>query len=391
MKVTSIVGARPQFIKLAPFMRVCSEGNGGTGISHSVVHSGQHYDYEMNRVFFEQLGIPAPEHNLAVGSGSHGWQMGEMMIKMERIFLEDPPDMVLVYGDTNTTLAGALVAAKLHIPLAHVESGLRSFNRRMPEEINRILTDHSSDILFVPTLQAVGNLKNEGIGNTFFEGQLIDIELTETDLSGPSFPIVVNVGDIMFDSVLHALEIAEGTSTILDSLELRTEPYLLATVHRAENTDDLSRLTSILKSLSRLSEDVPVVFPVHPRTRKILDSSPELTGMIQSLRIIEPVGYFDMLILMKNALKILTDSGGMQKEAYYLKVPCVTIRDETEWVETLEKGYNVLVGTDEEDIMQKAQEEFVPGEGSYEEAYYGDGRCAQRMSKVISFSQGMQK
>lgn len=318
MKIASIVGARPQFIKAAPVCRALRRSGLHTEI---LIHTGQHYDPSMSDVFFEELNIPAPDHHLGVGSAPHGEQTGAMLAAVERIFLAERPDAVLVYGDTNSTLAGALAAAKLSIPTAHVEAGLRSFNRRMPEEINRVVADHLAALLFCPSENAAANLAREGI------------------TAG-----VHVVGDVMADALAAAGERASGRSAILKRLGLRPGGFLLATIHRAENTDDSVRLQAILKAFARIPETI--VFPVHPRTRKTLAAlgDPHLT--LPNLRTIDPVGYLDMARLERSARLILTDSGGVQKEAYWLGVPCLTLRDETEWVETVEAGWNRLVGAD---------------------------------------------
>ncbi len=334
MKIVSVVGARPQFIKCAPvsceLRKVAQE---------VMVHTGQHYDDSMSGVFFRELGLPEPDYDLAVGSGSHGYQTGEMLKKIEEILLKEKPEVVLVYGDTNSTLAGALAAAKLHIPVAHVEAGLRSHNRAMPEEINRILTDHVSDSLFCPTVTAVENLKREGVTKG-----------------------VHLVGDVMYDALLDGVEIAKRTSTILKRLAVEPGQFILATVHRAENTDQPQRLEGIVTALAGLAKaGHTIVFPVHPRTRKLLGMhSFELCkGVVQ----IDPVPYLDMVLLESTARLILTDSGGIQKEAYWLQVPCLTLRDETEWEETVQSGWNRLVGTDPHQIL-KAVDETRPGSGS---------------------------
>ncbi|MGA4577384.1 non-hydrolyzing UDP-N-acetylglucosamine 2-epimerase [Limisphaera sp. VF-2] len=339
MKIVSIVGARPQFIKAWPVSRALRQA----GHTEILVHTGQHYDDAMSRVFFEELGLPEPDVNLGIGSGSHGEQTGRMLVALEPVLLQHRPDWVLVYGDTNSTLAGALAAAKLHLPLAHVEAGLRSFNKRMPEEINRVLTDHCSDLLFCPTQTAVENLAREGITRG-----------------------VHLVGDVMHEALLEARQIAAQRSRILDQLGLEPRSYFLVTVHRAENTDEPTRLAGIWSALTELARERPVLFPVHPRTRKVLTRlglSEELAHLREpdcadgdlpvvrpvpgaDLRLLPPLGYLDMLRLTESARVILTDSGGLQKEAWWLGVPCVTLRDETEWVETLAHGANVLAGTE---------------------------------------------
>jgi UDP-GlcNAc3NAcA epimerase len=328
MKVATIVGARPQFIKCAPVSRelheLCTE---------VLIHTGQHYDDNMSRVFFQDLRLPEPDYHLGVGSGTHGAQTGEMLKQLEGVLLTEHPDYVIVYGDTNSTLAGALAAAKLHIPVAHVEAGLRSFNRAMPEEINRVVTDHLSSLLFCPTGTAVNNLAREGIS--------VGVEL---------------VGDVMHDALCYNMQLAEEKSTLLKRLQLRPNTYYLATVHRAENTDDLERLRNIVRAFLQISAIHTIVWPVHPRTRRVLESERLMPTVGAALQIIDPVPYLDMLALEKNARAILTDSGGVQKEAYWLGVPCVTLRQETEWVETVEAGWNTIVGTDPKSIFSAAVE-----------------------------------
>lgn len=321
MKIVSIIGARPQFIKCAVVSRELRKEH-----TEILVHTGQHYDPGMSDVFFEELRIPKPDYNLGVGSGSHGKQTGEILAKVEDVLVNEKPDLVLVYGDTNSTLAGALAAAKLHIPVAHVEAGLRSFDRTMPEELNRVVTDHLSDLLFCPTETAVDNLRNEGVTRG-----------------------VYSVGDVMADVLAYNKSIAEKSSSIIEHLCLESHEYYVATIHRPANTDNRNAMTTIIRTLGQA--DVPVVFPVHPRTRKFLEEYGLFSRLPDNTRIIEPLGYLDMIRLMGSAKKILTDSGGIQKEAYMLGVPCVTLRENTEWVETLHDGWNVLVGSDEEKIL----------------------------------------
>lgn len=323
MKIISIVGARPQFIKLAPLSAELRK----RGISEIVLHTGQHYDENMNKVFFEELNISEPDYNLGIGSGLHGEQTAKMLIGIEEILLKEKPDLVIVYGDTNSTLAGALAASKLHIPLAHVEAGLRSFNKRMPEEINRIVADHLSDILFCPTKTAVENLRNEGITKG-----------------------VYLVGDIMFDALMHFEKISQEKSVILERLGIKPKSYYLLTIHRAENTDNLERLKSILLALMKSGKSI--IFPIHPRTKNKVREFGLESYLNSNIRVIDPVGYLDMLNLEKNAYAILTDSGGIQKEAFWLKVPCITLREETEWVETVRYGWNTLVGANKDKILE---------------------------------------
>ncbi len=322
MKVVSIIGARPQFIKCAPVS--CALRKVAREV---VVHTGQHYDDRMSGVFFRELGIADPDYHLGVGSGPHGQQTGDMLKGVEAILLKEAPEVVLVYGDTNSTLAGALAAVKLHVPVAHVEAGLRSFNRRMPEEINRVVTDQLSALLLCPTETAVENLRREGVTDG-----------------------VHLVGDVMYDALLDSVERAQQTSTILERLGVKPQGYLLATVHRADNTDRFTNLDGILSALNRLAgPDRMIVFPVHPRTRKQLESMSFQCSPY--LLLLDPVPYLDMVRLERHAYAIVTDSGGIQKEAYWLGVPCITLREETEWVETVTSGWNCLVGAASDRIV----------------------------------------
>ena len=354
MLILTVVGARPQFIKAAPVSAALQ----AAGIQELLVHTGQHYDRNMSQIFFDELGMPAPDLNLGVGSGSHGRQTGEMLIRLEEVMLRERPDWVLVYGDTNSTIAAALAAVKLHIPVAHVEAGLRSFNRRMPEEHNRVLTDHCSDLLFCPTQTAVDNLAREGI----HQG-------------------VVLTGDVMNDAVARFAARARAQSRILERLGLRPKGYLLATVHRPANTDDPDRLYALFNAFRQMDE--PVILPLHPRTRDKMraygwDASTFAGG---NLRIIEPVGYLDMLMLEQHARLILTDSGGIQKEAYFFAVPCITLRDETEWVETLEAGWNVLVGADARELLHRVRTFAPQGDPP---PIFGDGRASETIVTHLS-------
>lgn len=352
MNILSIVGARPQFVKAAAVSRVLRQTH-----REILVHTGQHYDDNMSAIFFEQLGIPPADYNLGIGSGHHGAQTGAMLAEIERILLEEKPDRVLVYGDTNSTLAGALAASKLHIPVAHVEAGLRSFNRKMPEEINRILTDHIADVLLCPSQTAVDNLHTEGISTG-----------------------VHLVGDVMHDALKYTVQRAESESTILADLGLAPQRYLLATVHRAENTDHEDRLRAIFGAFAALNQ--PIILPLHPRTAKMLKQfniSPEN----ELLKLIDPIGYLDMVRLAQHARLILTDSGGLQKEAYWLNVPCITLRDETEWVETVDTGWNVLVGANQEAIISAGLDFQPPAEHP---SLYGDGQAAQKMVATLKAS-----
>ena len=348
MKIVTIVGARPQFIKAAAVSRVLRRQ-----IREVLVHTGQHYDGNMSQVFFEELEIPPPDFNLGIGSGEHGAQTGAILAAVEKVLQKEKPDRVLVYGDTNSTLAGALAAAKLHVPVAHVEAGLRSFNRRMPEEINRVLTDHVADLLFCPSQTAVDHLAAEGIRTG-----------------------VHRVGDVMYEALMHAVRLAERNSRALERLQLAPGAYALATIHRADNTDDPARLGRLVAALQEVARTLPVVFPVHPRTRRRL---PDLVPG-RSLHLVEPLGYLDMARLETRAALILTDSGGIQKEAYWLRVPCKTLREETEWVETVQQGWNVLAGADPERIVHCVRNVRRPPAGA--DVYEGAG-SVQRLAGVL--------
>lgn len=350
MKIISVIGTRPNFIKCAPVSREIRKEH-----KEILVHTGQHYDYEMNKVFFDELGIPEPDFHLEVGSGDQGYQTGEMLIKTEEVLLKVKPDLVLVYGDCNTTIAGALAAVKLRIPVGHIEAGLRSFDRSMPEEINRVVADHCSDLLFCPTDTAVNNLKDEGISK--------GVHLT---------------GDVMVDALFYNREIAEKTD-ILERFDLESKEFLIATIHRASNTDDERNLRNIVDALCEI--DGTIVFPVHPRTEKFLREYGLYDQLARHIKLIKPIGYLDFLKLMNNAEKILTDSGGVQKEAYILSVPCVTLRENTEWIETVEDGWNVLVGADKEKIKRMINE-FKPIKK--QRNVFGDGKASEKISGLLS-------
>jgi UDP-GlcNAc3NAcA epimerase len=349
VKILTVLGARPQFIKAAPLSRVLRERH-----TELIIHTGQHYDPNMSDIFFEELNIPKPDYYLRIGSGSHGKQTGAMLNKIEEIVLKEEPDYLMVYGDTNTTLAGALVAAKLHVPVIHVEAGLRSFNKNMPEEINRIMTDHISEYLFCPTDTAVKNLQDENIMNN-----------------------VYNIGDVMYDAVLYNRSLAEEKSNILSINGLDRNRFYLITIHRAENTDNIQNMKNILEAFSKIN--TVKVWPIHPRTKHKLSAYGLDFNDIPNLKVIEPVGYLDMLTLEANAQKIITDSGGVQKEAYFMKVPCVTIREQTEWIETLEGEANTITGTSVEKILEGIKKEVSP---SYREQF-GDGKASQKIVKLI--------
>ena len=363
MNITTIIGARPQFIKAIMVNLAIAEYNrtfGGTQIKETLIHTGQHYDQNMSEIFFRELKIPRPSVNLGVGSGNHGETTGRMLAGIEKELILNPPDLVLVLGDTNSTLAGSLAASKLKIPVAHVESGLRSFNKKMPEEINRILTDHISDILFCPTETAVTNLCNEGI------------------VKG-----VYNVGDVMYDAANFFGDIAEEKSKIMHLYNLMPERYALATVHRAENTDDDITLSNIMEGLSSIGRTYyPVIFPLHPRTRKALKRigySLSKGKTRDNITFLEPVSFLDMIMLEKSAKFILTDSGGVQKEAYFHGVPCITLRKETEWTETVESGWNQLVGSDVANIMMAVN----CAKKGKEIRLYGDGNAGQKIIQCL--------
>ena len=356
MKLLTVVGARPQFIKASVVSQalkpVCSE---------VIVHTGQHYDRNMSAVFFEELGIPKPAYNLGVGSGTHGSQTGEMLMKIEDVIFDEKPDILLVYGDTNSTLAGALAASKLHIPVAHVEAGLRSYNMHMPEEQNRVLTDHISSWLFCPTKTAAANLRKENVTRG------VDIS-----------------GDVMLDSVLHFLKLAQGNpekTAIYGQLGITPKKYRLATLHRAETTDGgIEAIMRIFDAFEKLPQ--PVVIPIHPRTRPLAQQAIAKRGY-RNIHLISPVGYLEMLLLTSGACQVLTDSGGLQKEAWFMEVPCVTLRRETEWVETLAGGWNVLASLETDDIYEKAMR-TVPDPAARLEAPFGDGYASERIASMLS-------
>jgi UDP-N-acetylglucosamine 2-epimerase len=362
-KIMTIVGARPQFVKAAAISRAVADWNRraeGRPLSETIVHTGQHYDEKMSAVFFEELQIPKPAVNLEVGSGLHGQQTGVILQRLEPVLLADRPDLVLIYGDTNSTLAGALAAAKLSIPVVHVEAGLRSFNRQMPEEVNRVVADHLSALLLCPTVTAVENLRREGI------------------TAG-----VHQVGDVMYDSVLFNRELSRSQSDVIRRLKLTPRGFFLATIHRAENTDEPERLSEILAALGNL--DLPVVLPLHPRTLKTLGNC--VKDQSDRILLTEPMAYLDMLALEENAALILTDSGGVQKEAYFLGVPCVTLREETEWVELVEAGWNVLVGADRAKILRAAQRMRQSSLPPVDPArLYGTGHAAETIVALLASS-----
>lgn len=373
MKIVQIVGARPQFVKYFPVSMAIRNMNIGNQFKNILVHTGQHYDYDMSELFFKELGIDDPDYHLGVGSGNHGKQTGQILQKVEEVLLEQKPSAVVVYGDTNSTVAAALAAVKLHIPVVHIEAGLRSYNKCMPEEINRILTDHSSTILCCPTEIAVKNLYREGFENIANNGKLtacdFDFYSFTSDISSPT---IFNVGDVMYDVLLYTINTAAETSRIIDNLNLDTKDYGVLTLHRAENTDDIERLEEIIAFVNEASSGKIVVFPVHPRTKKVFVALKK--GFSSNVRLVEPIGYFDMIWLVKNSSIVLTDSGGLQKEAYWLQVPCITLRDETEWVETIQSGWNIL--------YKDYNGTHNPPEANM--FSYGDGKAAERVVQILS-------
>lgn len=348
MKIFTIIGARPQFIKASVVSMAIAQKK---GLTETIIHTGQHFDSNMSDIFFDQLGIPRPDHQLDIHGGSHGEMTGRMMIEIEQVMLREKPDRVLVYGDTNSTLAGALVAAKLHVPVAHIEAGLRSYNMRMPEEINRIVTDQVSDILFCPTQTAVDNLQREGFSQKPVE--------------------ILNVGDVMQDSALFFAKRAVAPKG-LD----QTQGFILATLHRAENTDDLQRLSAIVNALNEIHQSIaPVVMPLHPRTRSALACA----GLKLDVNVIDPVGYLEMIWLLQRAGLVLTDSGGVQKEAFFFNKACVTVRDQTEWVELVTLGANVLVSADSISIANAVADNFNRAIIDSNQLY-GGGQAAVRIA-----------
>jgi len=358
LRLVHVVGARPQFVKYHGLETALANIK---GVDSRLVHTGQHYDYGMSKVFFDQLGLKTPDHHLEVGSGTPGQQTGLALERVEAALQSERPDAVVVYGDTNSTLAGALAAAKLHIPVAHVEAGLRSKNKRMPEEVNRILTDHVSTLLFCPSAAAAANLAREGFPTTNRGRPSIDI------------PRVVISGDIMYDVLLRSLRFAEPQSSVLETLNLARRGYEVLTLHRAESTDQAADLARLIRFVNAATTDTPtVVFPIHPRTRKAYANASERFS--DRVQIIEPLSYFDFLVLLKNASRLLTDSGGLQKEAYWLRVPCITLREETEWNETVSSGWNTLYRN------------FSPTHNeakTVDTNAYGDGKAADRIAAEL--------
>jgi UDP-N-acetylglucosamine 2-epimerase len=388
MKVLSIVGARPQFIKAA----VVSKQMRRVGFEEVLVHTGQHYDFNMSEVFFRELDLPEPNYYLGIGSGRHGEQTARMLTGIEEVLLKEDPDIVVIYGDTNTTLAGALAPVKLHIPVAHVEAGLRSFNRQMPEEINRIVADHCSDILFCPTKTAVQNLEKEGFRHIV---SAVDISSNpQSSILNPQSkdPLVINVGDVMLDLAREVKDRLDregpGGTDVLGRYGLKPREYVLTTIHRASNTDDPENLRNILEAMRQIGNSgLKVLFPVHPRTKKALERSDLLT-MVHTDAVIasEPVSYMEMIALESEARFLLTDSGGVQKEAYFFGVPCVVAREETEWTELVEIGWNRIAGAKTAGIVAAA--EAILGEDFTNKPrpdFYGDGHASARIAGVLKW------
>ncbi len=374
MKLVTVIGARPQIIKAAALSRAI-KNQFSDRIQEIIVHTGQHYDDNMSQVFFDELGIPRPDYNLHVGSASHGVQTARMTEGLESILIKEQPDFIVLYGDTNSTLAGAVAAAKIHVPIVHIEAGLRSFNKAMPEEINRIVCDHCSTLLFSPTKAGFENLKREGFP--------IDNEPPYTIDS----PKVYHCGDIMYDNSLHFADIAEAKTDIIQRLELTGKPFILATIHRDSNTDQPERLNAIFNALIRLSNECQVVLPLHPRTAKLLKTNLDGEKQAQlfnnpSISLIPPVSFLEMIALERHARLVMTDSGGVQKEAYFFQKPCIILRPETEWVEIVQTGNAILADADESRIMQ-AWQHFQSNPPTTFPEIFGDGHAAEFMLKMM--------
>jgi len=359
IRVLTVVGARPQFVKAAVVSRAM---RAQSQMEELILHTGQHYDHDMSDVFFDELAIPHPAYNLGVGSGSHGAQTGAMLAKIEEVILSEKPDWVLIYGDTNSTLAAALAASKLHAPVAHVEAGLRSFNKRMPEEQNRIVADHLSSLLLTPTVAADNNLSREGID----AGKIL------------------RVGDVMYDATLYAGQREQSGPSILEKLDLQTNRYILSTIHRAENTDVPSRMEAVLAGLAEAAESHTVLLPLHPRTKKLISENAQLTQFASKLKIVAPVGYFEMAVLEANAALIVTDSGGVQKEAYFHQKPCVTLRDETEWNELVDLGWNRIQPPTSREAVASAITAALGTTGDMGPTPYGDGHAGEQIVETLT-------
>lgn len=354
-KILTIVGARPQFVKAAALSRQCKK----MGLAEVLVHTGQHFDENMAEIFFTQMDILRPKYNLGINSLSHGAMTGRMLEEIEKVLLIEKPDVVVVFGDTNSTLAGALAASKLQIPIAHIEAGLRSFNMKMPEEINRILTDRVSDYLFCPTETAIENLKKEGYKNFNAE--------------------IINSGDVMYDVALYYSQVSQQKSTIISNMGLERKPFVLATLHRQENTDDLERLNSIIGAFNELSKQFKIILPIHPRTQKIIQKE----RVKLDFEPIDPVGYFDMIELLKKSFFVATDSGGIQKEAFFFEKQCLVLRDETEWTELVELGYNYIVGARKNVILKRA-DNISNSNMNFKEKPYGSGNAAFKIATFLN-------
>lgn len=354
-KIITVIGARPQFIKAAAVSRELLKSK---KLKEIIIHTGQHFDKNMSDVFFEEMEIPRPHNHLNINSLSHGAMTGRMLEGIEKVLIMEKPDIVMVYGDTNSTLAGALAAKKLHIKIAHVEAGLRSYNMKMPEEINRILTDRISDILFCPTEDAVKNLYKEGFKN--FNSK------------------IVKNGDVMFDAALFYAKRSEEKSGIISKLGLKNNPFVLTTIHREENTDNLKNLKSLINVLNKISKEVKIIFPAHPRTHKILKRE----GLKLNFEPISPVGYFDMIALLKNCAMVITDSGGLQKEAFFFKKYCITVREQTEWTELVKNGFNFIAGIDANKIYQ-FYKSIIGKKGNFNKNLYGKGDAGQKIVKEL--------
>ncbi|MBA3827736.1 MAG: UDP-N-acetylglucosamine 2-epimerase (non-hydrolyzing) [Taibaiella sp.] len=356
MKIITIVGARPQFVKAAVLSR---EFKKHTGIQEVIVHTGQHFDSNMSAVFFDEMQIPQPQYSLDINGMGHGAMTGAMLAQIEQIIINERPDAVMVYGDTNSTLAGALAAAKMHVPVIHVEAGLRSFNMHMPEEINRILTDRISSLLFCPTDAAIENLEKEGF----------------KDFTANYY----KVGDVMEDAAIFYSGESARRAKVIQELKLETKPFALCTIHRAENTDDLNNLRSIVSALNEINRTLSIVLPLHPRTKKIF----EVNNISPEFTVIDPVGYFDMIELLKKCTLVLTDSGGLQKEAFFFGKYCITLREQTEWIELVENGYNYIAGTDDKKIVRLAAK-LAGREFPDKKNLYGNGAAASNICKIIN-------
>lgn len=375
-KIVTIIGARPQIIKAASLSRVIKE-HFSKQINEIIVHTGQHYDNNMSKVFFDELGIPEPDINLNIGSKSHGEQTGLMIEKIEKVLQQEKPNGIVIYGDTNSTLAGAVAASKLLIPVFHIEAGLRSYNKTMPEEINRIVADHVSTLLFCPTQQSIKNLEKEGFN---LHSHLCDI----------NHPKIILSGDVMYDNSLYFSKIAEKKSNIINQLGVEKHKYILCTIHRNNNTDIAERLKNIFNALIEISKNTKIVLPLHPRTKKMLNQyfdSVTLNKLQNNILIIEPVSFLEMILLEQNCEMIITDSGGVQKEAYFFKKPCIVLRPETEWVELLDTGTTILADADYikitnayRQLKNVSVDKFIP--------FYGDGNAAKKIAEeIIQFFQ----